>query len=66
MRKPTDPIEVKDVKEILGLPSNMHDLQKGNEAPGVVTGLNGLRWAEKFYLLEVQQRAMARNAHNHR
>lgn len=40
--KPTDPIVVKDVKEILGLPSNMHDLQKGNEA-GVVTGL---AWTE--------------------
>lgn len=31
------------VKEILGLPTNMHDLQKGNEAPGVVTGL---AWTE--------------------
>jgi len=41
--KPADPIAVKDVKEILGLPSNMHDLQKGNEAPGVVTGL---AWTE--------------------
>jgi len=27
------------VKEYLGLPTNFHDLQKGNEAPGVVTGL---------------------------
>ena len=27
------------LKEYLGLPTNMHDLQKGNEAPGVVTGL---------------------------
>jgi ATP-dependent Lon protease len=41
--QPTDPIEVKDVKEILGLPTNMHDLQRGNEAPGVVTGL---AWTE--------------------
>ena len=27
------------VKEMLGLPTAQHDLQKGNEAPGVVTGL---------------------------
>ena len=27
------------LKEYLGLPINFHDLQKGNEAPGVVTGL---------------------------
>ena len=27
------------VREYLGLPTNFHDLQKGNEAPGVVTGL---------------------------
>ena len=36
-------IEVKDVKDILGLPTNQHDLQKDNEAPGVVTGL---AWTE--------------------
>lgn len=28
-----------EVQEILGLPTNNHDIQKGNEAPGVVTGL---------------------------
>lgn len=28
-----------EVKEILGIPTNQHDMQKGNEAPGVVTGL---------------------------
>jgi len=28
-----------DVRSYLGLPTNFHDLQKGNEAPGVVTGL---------------------------
>lgn len=28
-----------DLKEYLGLPTNFHDMQKGNEAPGVVTGL---------------------------
>ena len=28
-----------EVKEMLGIPTAQHDLQKGNEAPGVVTGL---------------------------
>lgn len=28
-----------EVREILGIPTNQHDMQKGNEAPGVVTGL---------------------------
>ena len=28
-----------EIKEYLGLPTNFHDLQEGNEAPGVVTGL---------------------------
>ncbi len=36
-------INEKEVKKILGLPTNMHDIQKGNEAPGVVTGL---AWTE--------------------
>lgn len=36
-------ITPKEVKAILGLPTNMHDIQKGNEAPGVVTGL---AWTE--------------------
>ena len=27
------------LREYLGLPTNSHDIQKGNEAPGVVTGL---------------------------
>src|SRR5574344_614644 len=36
-------ITAKEVKSILGLPTNMHDMQKGNEAPGVVTGL---AWTE--------------------
>ncbi len=31
------------VEEILGLPTNSHDMQKGNESPGVVTGL---AWTE--------------------
>ena len=32
-----------NLKEYLGLPTAFHDLQKGNEAPGVVTGL---AWTE--------------------
>ena len=32
-------IKASHLKEYLGLPTNFHDLQKGNEAPGVVTGL---------------------------
>lgn len=32
-------IKPEHLKEYLGLPTNYHDLQKGNEAPGVVTGL---------------------------
>ena len=32
-------IKPEHLKEYLGLPTNSHDLQKGNEAPGVVTGL---------------------------
>lgn len=33
----------KDLKEYLGIPTSQHDKQKGNEAPGVVTGL---AWTE--------------------
>jgi ATP-dependent Lon protease len=36
-------IDAKLVQEILGLPTNSHDMQKGNEAAGVVTGL---AWTE--------------------
>ncbi len=32
-------IKPNHLKEYLGLPTNSHDMQKGNEAPGVVTGL---------------------------
>ena len=32
-------IKKEHLREYLGLPTNSHDLQKGNEAPGVVTGL---------------------------
>lgn len=36
-------IKKEHLKEFLGLPTNFHDSQKGNEAPGVVTGL---AWTE--------------------
>ncbi len=36
-------IKPEHLKEYLGLPTNFHDMQKGNEAPGVVTGL---AWTE--------------------
>ena len=32
-------IKPSHLKEYLGLPTNSHDMQKGNEGPGVVTGL---------------------------
>lgn len=32
-------LKTSDLKEYLGLPINYHDMQKGNEGPGVVTGL---------------------------
>ena len=32
-------VKKEHLKEYLGLPTNFHDVQKGNEAPGVVTGL---------------------------
>jgi len=32
-------IKKEHLKEYLGLPTNFHDMQKGNEMPGVVTGL---------------------------
>ena len=36
-------VKKENLKEYLGLPTAFHDLQKGNEAPGVVTGL---AWTE--------------------
>ncbi len=32
-------VKKEHLKDYLGLPTNMHEIQKGNEAPGVVTGL---------------------------
>lgn len=37
------PLSPDKIKEILGLPTSFHDMQKGNEGPGVVTGL---AWTE--------------------
>ena len=34
-----DSIKKEHLKEYLGLPTNFHDSQKGNEGPGIVTGL---------------------------
>ena len=36
-------LKKENLKEYLGLPTSFHDMQKGNEAPGVVTGL---AWTE--------------------
>jgi len=36
-------ISAKEIRVMLGIPTNQHDIQKGNEAPGVVTGL---AWTE--------------------
>ena len=41
--KTPEMVKKADLKEYLGLPTNFHDIQKGNEAPGVVTGL---AWTE--------------------
>lgn len=40
-RKPE--LGAEEIREYLGLPTNFHDIQEGNEAPGVVTGL---AWTE--------------------
>lgn len=36
-------IGAKEIREMLGIATNQHDMQKGNEAPGVITGL---AWTE--------------------
>jgi ATP-dependent Lon protease len=38
-QKYSSTVKREHLREYLGLPINSHDLQKGNEAPGVVTGL---------------------------
>jgi len=40
------------LKEYLGLPTNSHDMQKGNEAPGVVTGLAWTQMGGEILFIE--------------
>ena len=42
------------LKEYLGLPTNFHDVQKGNEAPGVVTGLAWTSMGGEILFVESQ------------
>ncbi len=42
------------LKEYLGLPTNFHDMQKGNEAPGVVTGLAWTSMGGEILFVESQ------------
>jgi len=42
------------LKEYLGLPTNFHDLQKGNELPGVVTGLAWTAMGGEILFIESQ------------
>ena len=42
------------LKEYLGLPTNFHDLQKGNEMPGVVTGLAWTSMGGEILFVESQ------------
>ncbi|MCQ2184087.1 MAG: endopeptidase La [Bacteroidales bacterium] len=48
------PVTVKPehLKEYLGLPSNFHDSQKGNEGPGVVTGLAWTQMGGEILFIE--------------
>ena len=47
-------IKPEHLKEYLGLPTNFHDLQKGNEAPGVVTGLAWTAMGGEILFVESQ------------
>ena len=47
-------IEKKHLKEYLGLPTSFHDIQKGNEAPGVVTGLAWTSMGGEILFVESQ------------
>jgi ATP-dependent Lon protease len=40
------------LREYLGLPTNSHDIQKGNEAPGVVTGLAWTQMGGEILFIE--------------
>ena len=45
-------IKKEHLKEYLGLPTNFHDLQKGNEVPGVVTGLAWTQFGGEILFVE--------------
>ena len=45
-------IEPEHLKEYLGLPTAMHDRQKGNEGPGVVTGLAWTQMGGEILFIE--------------
>ena len=47
-------IKPEHLKEYLGLPTNFHDLQKGNEMPGVVTGLAWTSMGGEILFVESQ------------
>ena len=47
-------IKPEHLKEYLGLPTNFHDLQKGNELPGVVTGLAWTSMGGEILFVESQ------------
>ena len=45
-------IKKDNLREYLGLPTNSHDMQKGNEAPGVVTGLAWTQMGGEILFIE--------------
>ena len=47
-------IKPEHLREYLGLPTNFHDLQKGNEMPGVVTGLAWTSMGGEILFVESQ------------
>lgn len=47
-------IKKEHLKEYLGLPTNMHDMQEGNELPGVVTGLAWTSMGGEILFIESQ------------
>ena len=49
-----DVIRKEHLKEYLGLPTAFHDVQKGNEAPGVVTGLAWTSMGGEILFVESQ------------
>ena len=45
-------VKKEHLREYLGLPTNSHDVQKGNEAPGVVTGLAWTQMGGEILFIE--------------